>query len=235
MKHAEAVANGAVERYLLGQLSASESEEFEQHFFDCLECVQELRAGAMFEENAKSVFLEEQPQAEPGRKELRGPKKERTSVWERFWLRPWNAVPALAALALALVTAYQTGVVIPRLRNQVSVVMEPQAIQSHVLAPISRGDARVLEVPKTSRFYTVYMDPTWEGSFTRYLCSVQDESGSTKFSLRLPAPPPGEPLQILMTRDLLPSGRYTVVVRNLNENGKPETELARYALVLKLD
>jgi hypothetical protein len=235
MKHAEAVANGAVERYLLGQLSASESEEFEQHFFDCLDCVRELRAGAMFEENARSVFLEERPQAEPGRKEVRGPKNERTSVWERLWQRPWSFVPALASLVLALLAGYQAGVVIPGLRDQVQLATEPQAIESHVLAPISRGDARVLEVPKTSRFYTIYMDPTWAGSFGRYLCAFQDESGSTKFSLRLPPPSPGEPLQILMPRDLLPSGRYTVVVRNLNENGKPETELARYALILKLD
>jgi hypothetical protein len=64
---------------------------------------------------------------------------------------------------------------------------------------------------------------------------VQDESGSTRFSVRLPAPPPGKPIQILLTRSLLPAGRYTVVIRNAAETGKPETELARYALILKLD
>jgi hypothetical protein len=235
MKHAEALASGAVERYLLGQLSASESEEFEQHFFDCLECTRDLRAGAIFTENAKAVFLEEQPQAETGGREVRDLKKEKTSLWERFWLRPWNAVPALAAVALALITGYQAGIVIPRLRGELRIATEPQPIESHVLPPISRGDARVLEVPKASRFYTIYMDPTWDGSFPRYLCSVHDESGATKFSLRLPAPPPGQPLQILLARDLIPSGRYTVVIRNVAEQDKPETELARYALILKLD
>jgi hypothetical protein len=106
---------------------------------------------------------------------------------------------------------------------------------SYVLPPVSRGDARSLELPDTGRFYAIYMDPTWEGSFAAYQCSVQDESGSTRFSVRLPAPPPGKPIQILLTRSLLPAGRYTVVIRNAAETGKPETELARYALILKLD
>jgi hypothetical protein len=38
-----------------------------------------------------------------------------------------------------------------------------------------------------------------------------------------------------MARSLIPSGRYTVIIRNVAENGKPEAELARYALILKLD
>jgi hypothetical protein len=79
------------------------------------------------------------------------------------------------------------------------------------------------------------MDPAWEGSFAAYICSVQDESGSTRFSVRLPAPPPGKPIEILMARSLLPSGRYTVTIRNAAESGKPEAELARFALILELD
>jgi hypothetical protein len=64
---------------------------------------------------------------------------------------------------------------------------------------------------------------------------VQDESGSTRFSVRLPAPPPGKPIEILMARSLLPSGRYTVIIRNVAESGKAVAELARFALILKLD
>ena len=47
MDHAEAINKGAVERYMLGQLSGSDCEEFEIHFFECQECAQELRAGAI--------------------------------------------------------------------------------------------------------------------------------------------------------------------------------------------
>lgn len=235
MNHTEAVSTDAVERYLLGQLSVSESEEFEQHFFDCLECADSLRAGAIFEDNARSVFLEERSVAGSGAAETRRPAETKPSIWAWLWQRPWTAAPALASLALACVAAYQAFVVIPGLRGQLHDALSPQPVASHVLPPISRGDFRVLEVPKTGRFYGIYMDPTWEGSFAAYLCLVQDESGSTRFSLRVPAPPLGEPIQILMARSTLPSGRYTVVIRNAAESGKPEAEIGRYTLILKLD
>jgi hypothetical protein len=235
MNHTEAVSAGAVERYLLDQLSDSESEEFEQHFFDCLECARDLRAGVMFEDNARAVFLEERQEAERAPAETRTAAEAKPSGWVWVWQRPWTAASALAVLALAGVTAYQALVVIPALRGQLRDTLLPQPVASYVMPHISRGDARALEIPKGVRFYTIYMDPTWEGSFAAYLCSVQDESGSTRFSIRLPGPRPGKPVQILMARSLLPSGRYTVVIRNAAETSKPEAELARYALILKLD
>jgi hypothetical protein len=236
MNHAEAVSNGAVERYLQGQLSPSESDQFEQHFFDCLECARELRVGAMFEDNARAVFVEERSLAEAAGARTRRPAEAKPSIWAWVWQRPWGVVaPAAAAIALAALTAYQVWVVIPGLRGQLQEALAPQPVVSYVLPPLSRGDARVLEVPGFGRFYTIYMDPTWDPSFAAYLCSIQDESGSTKFSLRVPAPPPGKPIQILMARTRLPSGRYTVVIRGAAESGKPETELGRYALILKID
>jgi hypothetical protein len=235
MNHTDAVSNAAVERYLLGQLSASESDEFEQHFFDCSECSRELRASAMFDDNATAVFVDQRLAAQRSPSEKRSPIEAKASAWAWLWQRPWSAAPALAAILLAAVTAYQTAVVIPGLRGQLRDTLSPQPMASYVLPPVSRGDARSLDLPDTGRFYAIYMDPTWEGSFAAYQCSVQDESGSTRFSVRLPAPPPGKPIQILLTRSFLPAGRYTVVIRNAAETGKPETELARYALILKLD
>ncbi len=234
MNHAEAVSTGAVERYVLDQLSASESEAFERHFFDCPECTRDLRAAAAFEENARAVFLEERAKGKPAGEERRDPTVTKPSRWAWLW-RPWSLAPALATVVLVGVLVYQMFVVIPGLRRQISEAFAPQAVTSHVLPPISRGDSRVLEVPSGGRFYAIYMDPTWGDSFDSYVCTVQDESGATRFSVRLPTPAPGNPLQILMARSLLPSGRYTVVISNAAEDGKPQAELARYSLVLKLD
>ena len=49
----------AVERYMLGDLSVSEVEEFERHFFDCPQCSEELRTLALFQANARAVFGEQ--------------------------------------------------------------------------------------------------------------------------------------------------------------------------------
>jgi hypothetical protein len=234
MNHIEAVSSGAVERYLLGQLSATESEEFEQHFFDCSECASELRAGAIFEENARSVFLDGDSEADRSLAKTPDAAQPK-SAWIWWWQRPWRMAPALAGVVLAAIAGYQAWVVIPGLRGQLNAALAPQPVVSHVLPPVSRGDSRVLEVPQGSRFYTIYMDPTWEGSFAAYECSVVDESGAARFNLQLPAPLPGKPIEILMARSSIPSGRYSVVIRNAPETGKPEAELARYALILKLD
>ena len=111
----------------------------------------------------------------------------------------------------------------------------PQAMASYVLPSLSRGEDRALEVPKNDKFYALYMDPAWQGSYSEYLCVVQDDKGSAWLSVRIAAPPPGKPIQILISRNQLPSGRYTVIVRHPAANGHAESELDRYSLNLKLD
>jgi hypothetical protein len=227
MDHAEAIAKGAAERYQLGELSEKEIDEFETHFFECADCADELRAGAVFEENAKAVFLENSRSAAGAGEPRVKYEQTRVSWWVLFWKNPWSAVPAVAAAALLCVVVYQA-----RMMKQ---ILAPQAMASYVLPSLSRGDERVLEVAKNDKFYALYMDPAWQGSYSEYICVVQDDKGSAWLSVRVAAPPPGKPIQILMSRNQLPSGRYTVIVRHPAANGQPESELAQYSLILKLD
>jgi hypothetical protein len=236
MDHEQAVNKGVAERYLLGELSTPESEEFEIHFFGCAQCAQELRAGAIFEENAKAVFLEESAGASGAL--VRESKTERARLaawWSLLWQRPWSAAPALAAGALLCLAAYQALVVVPGLREQVRQAQAPQATASYVLQPLSRGDERKTEVPKNYRSYELVVDKAWEKSYAEYLWSFVDEAGATHLSVRVPAPPPNKPLQILISRNQLPSGQYKVIVRGAAPGGEPEAELDRFLLFLKLD
>jgi hypothetical protein len=59
MDHLDAEKMHAVERYLLGDLSVSEADEFERHFFDCPQCSEESRVLTIFQENARTVFARE--------------------------------------------------------------------------------------------------------------------------------------------------------------------------------
>src|SRR5258708_36453221 len=104
MDHSEAITLKAAERYALGDLSVSEVEEFERHFFDCPQCSEELRLLSVLQENARAVFIEQSP----------GPRIEnpRESWWSglaSIWRQPWAIAPAFAALVLALLVGYQTG------------------------------------------------------------------------------------------------------------------------------
>lgn len=42
MTHAEAKALGAVEKYLLNELSPDQCDEFEEHYFVCRQCAEEV-------------------------------------------------------------------------------------------------------------------------------------------------------------------------------------------------
>jgi len=227
MDHTEAVEKGAVERYQLGQLSAKEIDEFETHFFECTDCAEELRAAAIFEENAKAVFLENSRGVAGAGQPRAKYEQARGSWWALFRRNPWSAVPAVAAAALLCVVLGEA--------RMMQLALAPQAVASYSLLTLSRGEDHILEVPKNDKFYLLYIDPLWEGSYPEYLYTVQDEKKVTRISVLLPAPPPEKPLQILMPRNKLPSGRYTVIVRHPAANGQPESELARNSFILKLD
>ena len=58
MNHTEAVNMQAADRYLLGELSESESSDFEEHYFVCAECAAELESGAILVENTRAALEE---------------------------------------------------------------------------------------------------------------------------------------------------------------------------------
>ncbi|HEY6391602.1 MAG TPA: hypothetical protein VIX89_10015 [Bryobacteraceae bacterium] len=226
MDHTEAINKGAVERYRLGELSAVETEEFETHFFECGQCAKELREAAIFEENARAVFAEDSRNAahasDPRAKYERG----RTPWWALFWRNPWSAAPATAAAMLLCTVVYQA--------RTMRLALAPHAITSYVSLSSSRGQDRVIEVPKNDRSYLLSIDPPLE-PYPEYLYTVQDEKNVVRFSVPFHTPPADKPLQIVVPRNQIPSGRYTAILRHPAANGQPETELARYSFILKLD
>src|SRR5437763_5529226 len=58
MDHETAVQTGATERYLLGELTGEDRDRFEEHYFMCPECAEDVRALTVFAANAKAVFRE---------------------------------------------------------------------------------------------------------------------------------------------------------------------------------
>ena len=56
MDHQQAQETGAVDQYLLGQLDSERREAFEEHFFDCVECADDVRATARFLDDTKELW-----------------------------------------------------------------------------------------------------------------------------------------------------------------------------------
>src|SRR5438067_7554370 len=58
MDHETALRTSATERYFLGELTGQDRDSFEEHYFMCPECAEDVRALTVFAANAKAVFRE---------------------------------------------------------------------------------------------------------------------------------------------------------------------------------
>jgi hypothetical protein len=210
MQHIEADQTMAVERYLLGDMTAEEVEQFEEHLFTCPECAESVKNGAVFVDNTRAVLGESaaQPEKESTRQIV--PAKP-SPWWDRF--RILTFAPALAALALLCVAGYQQLVVIPSLRTQVAELSAPQGLSSFALHAVSRGAEQSIVVPVHAHFFNLYFDVA-VASASGYSCVILDAAGSVRFTEHVapPRPEAGGTLNLLIGRSSLPAGDYTLVV-----------------------
>jgi anti-sigma factor RsiW len=57
--HKTAVELLTTEKYVLGELSPAERDEFEEHLSDCHRCMEDLATVEMFVANGRAVFSEQ--------------------------------------------------------------------------------------------------------------------------------------------------------------------------------
>ena len=199
MDHQQAIKIHAAERYLLEELSEEERESFEDHYFSCPECADEVTAAYTFADNAKAVMVH-WPTPHPERETL--------GFWE--WLRP-VLVPAMAVLLL-VVTVYQSVLVIPRLERQLETVTAPRALPSVVARAATRGEPAVVELLPNDQFVQVILDINTTQPVSSYSSQVYDESGNLRFTIASAVPSGGGSLNLLLPASELKPGRYTIKV-----------------------
>jgi hypothetical protein len=212
MDHLDADRMQAVERYMLGDLTVSEVEEFERHFFDCPQCSEELRALTIFQENARAVFVE-QDLAVPARK----PVPESAVPWwtgfSSMWSRQWAV--AVCALLIGIFSGYLA----------FSTRENVQAVSAYPLYAQARGEDTVVSPASTSKFYTLYLDKTWDGDYSSYRAVLQDAaSGTEKFTVPVAPGAPGEAIHVLVPSHQFAPGRYVLVMYGAGK----DAELARF-------
>src|SRR5713101_6808302 len=122
MDHNEAIQLQAAVKYVLGELSQVQREEYEEHYFDCAICATDIKALATFADNAREILRQEkvsQFASDP----IPAPAK-----WFA-WFRPIIAVPAFAALLLII--GYQSFVTIPKAKESVATGSSQILFNSH--------------------------------------------------------------------------------------------------------
>lgn len=98
MDHNFVIENKTAERYLLGELNDAERDAYEDHYFECPECAEELLCGTEFMHYAREVFKEDTEQEAVAQSRLH---QVAPAVYSRpFWMRAMP-VGAFAVLLLA--------------------------------------------------------------------------------------------------------------------------------------
>jgi hypothetical protein len=174
MNHNEAVRLQAVEKYLLRELPPDQLEAYEEHYFDCPACAEELKATVAFMETTRQVFREEAPQVTDVKTLIRS-----RGGWFG-WLRPAFAVPVFAALILLI--GYQNGVTIPHLKDATS---NPSAqifsttvhLAGSVRGGSESGEAATKISVHAGEGFILDFDFTPARSFGAYTFQLQDDSG----------------------------------------------------------
>ena len=182
MDHEAVVRQKMTERYLLNELDPGTRDEFEEHYFDCQDCAQDVHAGALFIEQSKVVLAEK---AEPVSVGFAAPvpaqAKPGWTPWMR-WLRPALVVPVLAML-LAVV-AYQNLVTLPEMQQAMN---SPQVLP---WAPVNVGtfgsDGPVVKARPGQGFLLFVRIPP-EGVYSRYTAELLNPAGKVEWSVTIPA------------------------------------------------
>lgn len=231
MDHAEAVRTKAAERYLLGEMLAQAREEYEDHFFGCVECAQEVRAAAMFIDSAKEAL------AARGVPEISPKLRPSSGAWWTWFARPAFAVPAMALVVLLVaIVTYQAAYEVPHLRSALSQAAVPQTLPSlSLISANSRGsEAPELSISANKPF-SLAIDIPPGREFSRYACEVQAESGPVKFSVNVSADEAKQTVQVVVPPSTLAAGKYVLVVRGYDASQPVnKVEVARFPFVLNI-
>lgn len=208
MNHDEAIRIKGTEQYLLNELSPELREQFEEHFFECAECANDLRAGALFIEESKAILAAE---AVASARKVPAPVAAKTSWWA--WLRPAVAVPVMALL-VAVIT-YQNW---PSHGS-------PQVLQAAYVNIGSRGASPSVSAGKGQGFLLRVTVPPGQ-TYSSYSADIYAPDGKLGWSLKLPVSSGQDSYFIQVPAGSYNDGVYSVAIRGTAADGNT-TELGR--------
>lgn len=233
MDHSEVMRMGAAEKYLLNELTEEERSQYEEHFFDCQECAEDLKSAAVFIANVKPVLAETAvAQTAVERVDTRDREPPRNRWLAFFWPLPAGA--AAAALVLIGTTSYLAVFEVPHLRRELGEATAPQAAPWHFLS-VSRSEPPVVRVSKRTRVVGLTLSKSSEASFAYYRCEVREPSGRVLTSAVLLAPPRGDELNVVIPTASLRPGAYELVLHGLESASGPVVapDFSRYPFTVE--
>jgi hypothetical protein len=219
MDHETAIRVQAAERYLLDEFSPEERTEFEDHFFGCVECADEVRSASILAANATAVLKEENARESAAAERLLGRSRVRF-----FW--PLLASAALNVALLVGVGLQRFGAVAPG-----GAAVEPQFYHSFAIPALARSGVRTETVPAGSQFFGDRFDIPPGHHFQRFEYEIRDGSNAVRSRRSLVAPA-GEDseLELAIPVGSLDPGVYSLLIRGKDGANTIEISRARFLI-----
>jgi hypothetical protein len=209
--HQEAVDTLASERYLLDDMSDQDRQVFEEHFFSCHVCADDLRVAAAMLQGAKDGLAGSSTASHVVPMAVK-PAATSNPRWHRSVALPWAVAATLAG-----VVAYQSLRVVPSQRPDLA----PLALVPVTLRPASRGAEAVVPVkPRASLVgLALEINDAPQGGEIAYELTGAD--GRQIVSGRAAAPAPGTPLLLLIPSwTLVGPMHYILLVHDTQPSGR---------------
>lgn len=197
-----------IERYLLGEMADPERDEFEEHYFSCVECAEEMTLAVKFIENARRPLLRldaERPLAGE-KKSVEPAAAPPASVWWERWTL-WMPKPALAGacLCLALALVWKT----------VPGEVPPEVTGSYFVTATRAGGGaprKIQLLPGQQRVALLFnQTDTSIGQFDFVLENAEKRAVQ---QFRGDAPRDTNDIQVMIPVAGLPNGTYALRVKN---------------------
>lgn len=209
MDHTAVVRQKMTERYLLNELDSQLRDEFEEHYFDCPECAQDVTAGAQFVAHTKTVLAERlELLPVPAAPERPG------SAWFA-WLRPAFAVPALALL-LAVV-GYQNLVTYPRFQSELNRPRVLPAVSVNVGTWGAGGPSTI--VPEGNGLL-LYLRIPPDGAYARYSADLYSPGGKLEGSFTIEPAAGQDQWPVTVPAIRREAGTYTMAMHGITAHGE---------------
>jgi hypothetical protein len=206
MNHEQAVSTFASERYLLDEMTEPERSTFEEHYFACMACAEDVRAGALMRDGVREGLLPDRADGNNVHDMAASAAWRRRNTEARRWYQS-AFIPWAAAASLAVIAGYQATVTPGRLASQ------PVALTPVTLRPASRGQEPKVTTSPAATVVTLAVDLSSSVAGPSLGYAIRTAAGAAVASGSVPAPPAGAPLLLLVpSSEIALPGRYILVV-----------------------
>lgn len=223
----------AAEKYVLGELTGQERDQFEEHYFDCADCALDVQTAAAFVAASKEIFLEKPENEVVASGEKSAGKRSRWAGW----LKPLIAIPTMAALIVML------GYEARQIKQKTAETRTGQAEQQLVASAdfgLRGGDREASESVAVQvhagEAFGLHFDFIPSQKFAKYVGEIQDQAGRALIRWSIPAERINKEVKFVVGSGRLAPGNYALVILGDGDEQVQASKVvvAKYAFTVEI-